>query len=143
MKKKNSFLSDREEALMELLWASETPLSAMDLQEQLDSSEWSRMTLYRTLQLLIEKGYVRICGLERNNTQYMRKMEAAITKSGYLAKELINRNFRRHDMSGLVMALIEETQNISNDDVSDNSDLIADLENIISDIKKRSNDCAD
>ena len=135
MKKKN-LLSPREEQLMDYLWEQDGLRSTDQIQVGLKDKDWNKVTLYRILQGLIDKGYVRISGLERNNTQYIRLMEPAISKEEYTARILAERGMGINSIPGLVMAILGSDEKKKRSRKEDEK-IINELENIIKEIRIR------
>ena len=134
--KRNGLLSPREEQLMDYLWEQDEAQSTDRIQAGLEDKGWNKVTLYRILQGLIDKGYIRISGLERNNTQYLRLMEPAISKEDYTAGILADRGIGVSSIPNLVMAILGTDGNRKRSQ-KENENIINGLEEIIMEIRTR------
>ncbi len=134
--KRNDLLSPREEQLMDYLWEQHEAQSTDRIQAGLEDKGWNKVTLYRILQGLIDKGYIRISGLERNNTQYLRLMEPAISKEDYTARILADRGIGVSSIPDLVMAILGTDGNRKRSQ-KENENIINGLEEIIMEIRTR------
>ena len=134
--KRNGLLSPREEQLMDYLWEQDEAQSTDRIQAGLEDKGWNKVTLYRILQGLIDKGYIRISGLERNNTQYLRLMEPAISKEDYTARILAGRGIGVSSIPNLVMAILGTDGNRKRSQ-KENENIINGLEEIIMEIRTR------
>ena len=84
MKDKN-LMNPKEENLMELLWDEQRPLTTAEIGSVLKGKGWNKSTLFNTIQSLLEKGYIKVSGVERSHTQYARQFEYTMTKEEYAA----------------------------------------------------------
>lgn len=133
--KKNA-LSNREKEIMELLWNTETGLTSIEMLELLDSSEWNKMSVLRTINGLLEKECIKVTGFEQYNTQYARRFTYALTQEELAARFLQADGLDLHSLSNIAMAMIK------NDDSTKKSkeDLIDSLQEIIDNLKKETQD---
>ena len=93
----NMRLNQREEDMMEMLWEQGQPMTSAEMKETLEKQGWNKSTLFNTIQSLLDRGCIRISGLERNNTQYARQFEAAVSKEEYMARLLTEKGITLHN----------------------------------------------
>ena len=74
---KNINLSAREKEIMEMLWRNDTPFTSVEMLERLDPERWNKLSVFRTINSLIDKKYIVVDGFEQYNTQYARKFTYA------------------------------------------------------------------
>ena len=134
---KNINLSAREKEIMEMLWRNDTPFTSVEMLERLDSERWNKLSVFRTINSLIDKKYIVVNGFEQYNTQYARKFTYALTREEYVAKLMKNDGMGITSLSSVALALIgdEVPSNKEEKDI-----LISNLQNIIDDLKNNEKD---
>ena len=130
MKDKN-LMSPKEENLMELLWDEQRPLTTAEIGSVLKGKGWNKSTLFNTIQSLLEKGYIKVSGVERSHTQYARQFEYTMTKEEYAALFLTEKGIKRSALGNIALAM---TGSSSSDEEAD-EELIQELENIIKQLR--------
>jgi len=128
MKIKNQ-LSEKEELLMELLWSYNEPLTSVELLQHLAPKGWNENSIYRSINSLLNKKLLNVCGMEKYKSQYARKFEPTLTKEEYLAKHLYDRGVKKNSVAKVVLALVKE-------DGVNTDELISQLESIIEELLK-------
>lgn len=131
---KKSQLTDREELLMELLWRSEKALTSVELLKIEELSGWNETYFHRTIKSLSGKGLIRVCGVERYNTQYARQFEPTLTREEYAIKILKERGINSSSIGRLAMALVKDVEDDRQGEEKDK--LIEELEEIIENLRK-------
>ena len=124
-------MSPKEEGLMELLWDEQRPLTTAEIGSVLKGKGWNKSTLFNTIQSLLENEYIKVSGVERNNTQYARQFEYAMTKEEYAALVLTEKGIKRSALGNIALAM---TGSSGSDDEAD-EELIQELENIIKQLR--------
>jgi DNA-binding MarR family transcriptional regulator len=129
-----SNLKANEEILLELLWSNEKPMTSVDMLETGQLMGWNETYFYRTIKSLSEKGLIKVCGVERYNTQYARRFEVALSREEYAVNTLKSRGIDKNSIGRLAMALVKDCEEDLQDEEKEK--LIEDLEEIISDLRK-------
>ncbi|MBD5470415.1 MAG: BlaI/MecI/CopY family transcriptional regulator [Lachnospiraceae bacterium] len=124
-------LSKREQRVMDLLWEKEA-LTSVDLLEQLSDIMPNATYVHRTINSLLDAGFIQECGSVRHRTQYARKFTPCMTREEYAAKYLVRHGIQRKSFGKVAMALFNETQDDQN---KHTGELIAELEEIIDQLK--------
>ena len=127
----NNIITPKEEAIMELLWNNKKPMTIAEIKDVLNGKGWNKSTLFNTIQSLINKKYISVCGVEKSNTQYARLFEASITKEEYAAILLTNKGIKRKDLVNIVLAMDGTVKG----NKEDNEELILELESIINHLR--------
>ncbi len=129
-------MTQREEDLMEFFWTQENPLTITEMEDILDKDKWNRVTLFRVVKGLINKGYLVVKGIERNNTQYARKVTPTITKEEYAALLLSERGIKGNSLGKVVLAMLG-TGKRKKIKQEDGNKFIQELEDIIDQIRNQ------
>ena len=127
MLKSQLALSPSEMQIMELLWSAGRPLTSVEMIEMIDAQ--NNTYIHVLLRSLQKKGLITSCGTERYGTQYARLFVPVMSKEQYAAKMVLQLKIERKVIPKLTLALVEETE-------CNNEEVIAELEAIISDLKK-------
>lgn len=132
MKKARFDLSEREQKVMELFWSMPEGLTSVDLIEQLSDIMINATYAHRSLNTLLEKGFIEECGSVRYNKQYARKFRAAITREEYAAGLLEEKGIHFRSLNGIAMAFLKQSENVDRQEkeavVQELKQLIAELE---------------
>ena len=121
---------------MEFFWTQENPLTITEMEDILDKDKWNRVTLFRVVKGLINKGYLVVKGIERNNTQYARSFIPSLTKEEYAAILLSERGIKSSSLGSIALAMLGAGKRKKiNQDEEDK--LIGELENIIEQIRRQ------
>jgi len=129
-------LSEREQRVMDLLWEEEA-LTSVDILERLSDIMPNATYVHRTINSLLDAGFIKVCGSVRYRTQYARKFMPCLTREEYVARYLIKHGIRRKSFGKVAAVLLEETQEDSNQYTDE---LIAQLEEIIGKLKAQEGD---
>ena len=129
-------MTQREEDLMEFFWTQENPLTITEMEDILDKDKWNRVTLFRVVKGLINKGYLVVKGIERNNTQYARKVTPTIPKEEYAARLLSERGIKGNSLGKVVLAMLG-TGKRKKIKQEDGNKFIQELEDIIDQIRNQ------
>lgn len=114
-------LTRREEDILKVLWASDTPLAAHAVSSQADIS---MNTVQSVLRKLLKAGYIEAASIGYSGTVLTREYVAKLTEADYYGTVISNRALK-----GLVANFINQNANASDLD---------DLENLIQ--RERSKD---
>lgn len=117
---------------MDLLWEKGEALTSVDILEQLGDIMQNPAYVYRTINQLLNIGFIRECGSARYNTQYARQFAPCMTREEYAAKYLVRHGIQRKSLGKVAVALLKETQ----DDKNKHTDeMIAQLQEMIDELK--------
>lgn len=131
---KNINLSAREKEIMEMLWRNDTSFTSVEMLERLDPERWNKLSVFRTINSLIDKKYIVVDGFEQYNTQYARRFTYSLTREEYVAKLLKNDGMGLSSLSNVALALIGDE---APSDKKEKDKLINDLQSIIDDLKSK------
>lgn len=134
--KNSKLMTQREEDLMEFLWTQENPLTVTEMEEILGKEKWNKVTIFRIVKRLTNKGYLKINGIERNNTQYARKFMPTITKEEYAAVLLSERGIKSNSLGKIALAMLGtgKRKKTSRDE---EEKLVKELEDMITEIRNQ------
>lgn len=136
---KNKNLNPREKELMELIWSSAVPLTSIEMLDQLDPEKWNKLSVFRTINSLTAKKYIRVDGFEQYNTQYARKFTFSISREEYMAKLMREDGMGIESLGRVAVALLGED---SDSDENSRDALIESLQEIIDKLKEENEDKA-
>ena len=117
--KSYSIMTPKEETVMELLWDKQKPMTVAEIGNVIKGKGWNKSTLFNTIQSLTQKKYLKVCGIEKNHTQYARQFETSISKEEYAAIMLTNKGIKKKDLGNIALAMSG-----SSDDNFENNELI-------------------
>lgn len=126
-------MTEREEELMNLLWAREEAMTSIQFEQSVDEKEWNHAAIFRVIKSLLKKGLIEECGTELHKKQYARRFRPTITKEEYLAGFLAERGIDGKSLAGIAMTLVKKNGNTKKDDEL----LISELENMISNLRRK------
>lgn len=109
-------LTKCEQEMMEVFWASDTPLSQPELLAQAGQKSWKNSSVYILLNGLLEKGMLREVGFVRSGKAYARTFEPAMTCEDYCATEICSLR-KKPDLPKLFCALLAD-EDISEQTIS-------------------------
>ncbi len=121
-------LTKSEEQMMDIFWSAEQPLTSVDIVNMKIKDTWSNGLVHNMIRSLLKKGLLTECGMERYSTQYARKLCPALTREEYNAKLIAAKIRGKSSVSKVIAALAKEE--------SDEKDVIAELEDIIRELRK-------
>lgn len=129
MGRSGSQLTDKQLMLMDILWKTESPMTSLEIAPFLP--DWSATSLSNMINLLIDKGLIRITSIEVIDGHYIRRLLPTCTREEYAAKLVTSLHLKRESFSRIITALAEE---LSADDYEG---VVSELEDIISDFNSR------
>ena len=99
-------LTKSEMEIMDVLWASETPLSRSDLLERSEEKTWKDSSVHILLNGLLNKGAIREAGVVKRSKTYGRTFCPTLTREEYFATTIF---CHRHkpQIVGLFEALLK------------------------------------
>ena len=131
----NKVMTGREEEFMEYFWGQDEPVTIADIEEHFSYETLSKAAIFKVIQTMVDKGFIRVNGLERTNKTYARKFEAAVSKEEYWGKILASKGLGLDSLHHVAFAMIGERT--SKDDEIADQELIRELEDIIVEIRNR------
>lgn len=90
-------LTKSEKQIMELLWASDKPLTCHEIVENSEGKTWKDSYIHIMIRSLIEKGMLKVDGVELVCKNYARKFAPAMSKDEYIVKTLMNEKVWTND----------------------------------------------
>ncbi len=137
--KRRELLNGREEEMMFKLWAKQEPSSSVDIMDDLLNDGWNRVTVFSTIQSLIDKNFLTVTGMQKSNTQYARQFETTITKEEYAARLLMEKGLGCEALGNIVLAMAGSVKIEKKGDKNkkENDKLIKELEATIKRLKEQ------
>ena len=120
-------LTKSEMQIMDVLWASDVPLSRADLLERSEEKSWKDSSVHILLNGLLKKGAIREAGFVKRSKTYGRTFSPALTREEYFATTIFSHR-HKPDIIGLFAALLQR-KDITNEQ----------LQKIVELIRKRTN----
>ena len=106
-------LTKSEKQIMELLWGVDEPLTCLEIIERCDNKTWKDSYVHIMIRSLLDKGMIKVGGVELVCKNYARKFGPAMTKDEYIVKTLMNENVWTSDkMPPLFAAFVNNEADI-------------------------------
>ena len=134
--KEKKSLNKKEEMIMEVLWSQPEPVTITELEELFADKKISKASIFKTVQALVKKEYVRISGMELVKKTYARKLEPAINREEYAAILLMERGITRSSLGEIAIAMTGSDRNGRKNKKEDEK-LIKELEEIIARLREQ------
>ncbi len=83
-------LPNSEMEIMDVLWASEKPLSRSDLLARSEEKTWKDSSVHILLNGLLQKGAIHEAGVVKRSKTYGRTFEPTLTREEYFAKTIFS-----------------------------------------------------
>ena len=99
-------LTKSEMQIMDVLWASEVPLSRADLLEQSQDKSWKDSSVHILLNGLLNKGAIREAGFVKRSKTYGRTFTPTLTREEYFATTIFSHR-HKPQIVGLFAALLK------------------------------------
>ena len=99
-------LTKSEMQIMDVLWASDIPLSRSDLLERSETKTWKDSSIHILLNGLLAKGAISEAGFVKRSKTYGRTFCPAMTREEYFAATIFSHN-HKPDFVGLIQALLQ------------------------------------
>lgn len=99
-------LTKSEMQIMDVLWASEVPLSRSDLLERSEQKSWKDSSVHILLNGLLQKGAIREAGFVKRSKTYGRTFSPTLTREEYFATTIYSHT-HKPDVVGLFAALLK------------------------------------
>lgn len=99
-------LTRSEMEIMDVLWASETPLSRADLLDRSEEKSWKDSSVHILLNGLLQKQAIREAGFVKRSKTYGRTFAPVLTREEYFATTIFSHRYKP-EFVGLIKALLE------------------------------------
>lgn len=98
-------LTKSEMQIMDVLWASDIPLSRSDLLERSEEKTWKDSSVHILLNGLLGKGAIKEAGFVKRSKTYGRTFVPALTREEYFATTIFSHTYKPQFV-GLMEALL-------------------------------------
>jgi len=115
-------LTKSEMEIMDVLWASDKPLSRADLLERSEEKTWKDSSVHILLNGLLQKQAIREAGMVKRSKTYGRTFEATLTREEYFATTIFSHR-HKPQIVGLFAALLQREE-ISEADLKQIAELV-------------------
>lgn len=116
-------LTKSEMEIMDVLWASDRPLSRSDLLERSEEKTWKDSSVHILLNGLLQKNAIREMGMVKRSKTYGRTFSPTMTREQYYAAAIFSHR-HKPDIVGLFAALLAR-EDITSGDLEKITALIA------------------
>ncbi len=99
-------LTKSEMQIMDVLWASEVPLSRSDLLERSEEKSWKDSSVHILLNGLLQKDAIREAGMVKRSKTYGRTFAPTMTREEYFAATIFSHR-HKPEIVALFAALLE------------------------------------
>ena len=120
-------LTKSEMQIMDVLWASDAPLSRSDLLERSEEKTWKDSSVHILLNGLLAKGAIREAGFVKRSKTYGRTFVPAMTREEYFATTIFSHTHKPQFL-GLIRALLSR-KDISLSDLEQIEKLVQEKKN--------------
>ena len=97
-------LTKSEMEIMDVFWASQTPLSRSDLLERSTEKTWKDSSVHILLNGMLQKGVIREAGVVKRKKTYGRTFSPTLTREEYYARAAFSHR-NKPSIVGLMTAL--------------------------------------
>lgn len=115
-------LTKSEMEIMDVLWASEKPLSRSDLLARSEEKTWKDSSVHILLNGLLQKGTIREAGVVKRSKTYGRTFVPTLTREEYFAATIFSHR-HKPEIVGLFAALLKR-ENITDEELGLISELV-------------------
>ena len=98
-------LTKSEMEIMDVLWASDVPLSRADLLERSEEKTWKDSSVHILLNGLLQKDAIREAGMVKRSKTYGRTFSPTMTREEYFATTIFSHR-HKPEIVGLMAALL-------------------------------------
>ena len=106
-------LTRSEKQIMELLWSIDEPLTCLEIIDRCENKRWKDSYIHIMIRSLLEKGMIKVSGVELVCKNYARKFGPALTKDEYIVKTLMNEKVWTNDkMPPLFAAFVKKEADV-------------------------------
>ncbi len=115
-------LTRSEMEIMDVLWASNVPLSRADLLAHSEEKTWKDSSVHILLNGLLQKGAIQEAGLVKRNKTYGRVFAPTLTREEYFATTIFSHR-HKPEIVGLFAALLRR-EDITQDELKEIQQLV-------------------
>lgn len=115
-------LTKSEMEIMDVLWASDKPLSRSDLLERSEEKTWKDSSVHILLNGLLQKQAIREAGMVKRSKTYGRTFEATLTREEYFSTTIFSHR-HKPQIVGLFAALLQR-EDITEDELKQIAELV-------------------
>ena len=115
-------LTKSEMQIMDVLWASDVPLSRSDLLERSEQKSWKDSSVHILLNGLLQKEAIREAGFVKRSKTYGRTFVPTLTREEYFATTIYS-HANKPDIVGLLAALLTR-KDITTDQLAQMEELL-------------------
>lgn len=115
-------LTKSEMEIMDVLWASEKPLSRSELLERSEEKTWKDSSVHILLNGLLHKKAIREAGMVKRSKTYGRTFEPTLTREEYFATTIFSHR-NKPELVGLFAALLQR-EDITEDQLNQIAQLV-------------------
>ncbi len=115
-------LTKSEMQIMDVLWASDVPLSRSDLLERSEEKSWKDSSVHILLNGLLQKDAIREAGMVKRSKTYGRTFTPTMTREEYFAATIFSHR-HKPEIVGLFEALLRR-EDISTEDLEKIEELV-------------------
>ena len=116
-------LTRSEMEIMDVLWASEKPLSRSDLLSRSEEKSWKDSSVHILLNGLLNKGAIREAGVVKRSKTYGRTFTPTLTREEYFATTIFSHR-HKPEIVGLFAALLKR-EDITAEQLKQIAELVA------------------
>ena len=120
-------LTKSEMQIMDVMWASEAPLSRADLLERSEEKSWKDSSVHILLNGLLQKGAIREVGFVKRSKTYGRTFAPTLTREEYFATTIFSHT-HNPEIVGLFTALLQR-EDITQEQLERIAELVEDRKN--------------
>ena len=102
-------LTRSEMEIMDVLWASDCPLSRADLLERSEEKSWKDSSVHILLNGLLNKNAIREAGMVKRSKTYGRTFTPTLTREQYFAATIFSHR-HKPELVGLFAALLQREE---------------------------------
>ena len=115
-------LTKSEMEIMDVMWASETPLSRSDLLSRSEEKSWKDSSVHILLNGLLQKGAIREVGMVKRSKTYGRTFSPTLTREEYFATTIFSHRHKPEIVS--LFAALLRREDITQEDLAKIAELV-------------------
>jgi len=115
-------LTKSEMEIMDVMWASEIPLSRSDLLARSEEKSWKDSSVHILLNGLLQKGAIREAGMVKRSKTYGRTFSPTLTREEYFATTIFSHR-HKPEIVGLFAALLSR-EDITGEQLAQISEMV-------------------
>ena len=115
-------LTKSEMQIMDVLWATDVPMSRSDLLERSEAKSWKDSSVHILLNGLLHKGAIREAGFVKRSKTYGRTFVPTLTREEYFATTIYS-HANKPEIVGLFAALLKR-EDITDDQLAQMEELL-------------------